>query len=278
MNHRGRPLILVATTALAVATLVTGACSRLTFVRQDFSREEFERTSPEVDVSGKGRNRNAAAAANHLQLAQVRLMSGDVPTAEREANRALQLDPTAADAHTVLAAVAARRGAQAEAGQHYLRATELAPRSGVLANNYGVWLCGQGRAAESLAWFEKATADPRYTTPAIALANSGSCALRAGQEARARRDLRKAIALDPNNAQALGGLAELEFRQGNAFEARAFSERRLAAAPADLGALQLASQIEEKLGDTAAAARYVQRMRAEFPQTRGSGMGDDGKR
>lgn len=279
MDVRGRPLSLVATTALlVVVVLATSACKRLTFVRQDFSRQDFERVSPEVDVSGKGSSRNAAQALQHLQLAQVRLMGGDYETAAREAQKALKLDPRSADAHTVLAATAAGRGASAEAGAHYLRAAELAPANGAVLNNYGVWLCGQGREAESLAWFDKAVGDPRYGAPAVALANSGTCAVRAGQDARGERDLRRAISLDPRNATALGALAQLEFKRGNAFEARAFSERRLAAAPPDPAALQLASQIEEKLGDTAAAARYVQRMRAEFPQSRGSGMGDDGKR
>jgi type IV pilus assembly protein PilF len=279
MDVRGRPPSLVATTALlVVVVLATGACSRLSFVRQDFTRQDYERVSPEVDVSGNGRGRNAAQALQHLQLAQVRLMGGDYETAEREAQKALKQDPRSADAHTVLAAAAARRGASAQAGAHYLRAAELAPDNGAVLNNYGVWLCGQGREAESLAWFDKALGDSRYGTPALALANSGTCAIRAGQEARGERDLRRAISLDPRNASALGALAQLEFKRGNAFEARAFSERRLAAAPPDPAALQLASQIEEKLGDTAAAARYVQRMRAEFPQSRGSGMGDDGKR
>lgn len=279
MHVRGRPPSLVATTALLVVVmLATGACSRLSFVRQDFTRQDYERVTPEVDVSGKGGNRNAALALQHLQLAQVRLMGGDYETAEREAQKALKLDPKSADAHTMLAATAARRGASEQAGAHYLRAAELAPGNGAVLNNYGVWLCGQGREAESLAWFEKALGDSRYGTPALALANSGTCAIRAGQDARGERDLRRAIGLDPANSTALGGLAQLEFKRGNAFEARAFSERRLAAAPPDPAALQLASQIEEKLGDTAAAARYVQRMRAEFPQSRGSGMGDDGKR
>lgn len=279
MDVRGRPPSLLSTTVLmVVVVLATGACNRLTFVRQDFSRQGYERVSPEVDVSGKGGSRNAALALPHLQLAQVRLVGGDYDTAEREAQKALKLDPKSADAHTVLAATAARRGASAEAGVHYLRAAELAPDNGAVLNNYGVWLCGQGREAESLAWFDKALGDSRYSTPALALANSGTCAVRAGQEARGERDLRRAIGLDPRNATALGALAQLEFKRGNAFEARAFSERRLAAAPPDPAALQLASQIEEKLGDTAAAARYVQRMRAEFPQSRGSGMGDDGKR
>lgn len=278
MDVRGRPLSLTITTMLTVAVLATGACSRVPFVKQDFKRQDFERIAPEVNVRGNGRNNDAVAAARNLELAQMRLMSGDYAAAEKEALKALKLDPKSADAETVLAVSAARRGDTAEAGRRYLRATELAPTNGAVQNNYGVWLCREGREAESLAWFDRAMQDPRYTTPAVALANSGSCAARAGQDARARKDLRRAIELDPGNASALGALAELEFRQGNAFEARAFSERRLSAAPADRSALQLASQIEEKLGDRVAAARYVQRMRAEFPQTQGSGMGDDGKR
>jgi len=278
MDVRGRPLSLTITTVLAVAVLATSACSRMTFVRQDFKRQEYERVSPEVNVSGNAGNKGAVAASKPLELARARLMAGDYAAAEKEALKALKLDPKSVDAETVLAVSAARQGNSAEAGRHYLRAAELAPDNGAVQNNYGVWLCREGRAAESLAWFDRALQDPRYTTPSVALANSGSCAARAGQDDRARRDLRRAVELDPNNATALGALAELEFRQGNAFEARAFSERRLSAAPADPQALQLASQIEEKLGDRAAAARYVQRLRAEFPQSRGSGMGDDGKR
>jgi len=278
MDVRGRPLRLAITTVLTVAVLATGACSRMTFVRQDFKRQDFERTTPVVNVSGNANNKAAVAASKPLELARARLMAGDYAAAEKEALKALKLDPKSVDAETVLAVSAARRGDSAAAGPHYQRAAELAPDNGAVQNNYGVWLCREGRAAESLAWFDRALKDPRYSTPAVALANAGSCAARAGQDERARRDLRRAVELDPNNATALGALAELEFRQGNAFEARAFSERRLAAAPADAQALQLASQIEDKLGDRAAAARYVQRMRAEFPQTRSSGMGDDGKR
>ena len=72
------------------------------------------------------------------------------------------------------------------------------------------------------------------------------------------------LELDPQSVVALGAMAELAYRRGDAFEARAFSQRRLAAGPVDARALQLASQIEQKLGDRAAAERYTRRMRAEF--------------
>ena len=94
--------------------------------------------------------------------------------------------------------------------------------------------------------------------------------MQAGQNARAERDLRAALSLDPDNPVALGALAEREFRRAAPSRPRVL-QRRLAAAPAEPQALLLASQIEEKLGDTAAAARYVQRLRAEFPDAQGSG-------
>jgi len=274
-----RPEVRLLLALLAMLTAASG-CSRLTFVRPSFDRKDFEQVAHEVHVSDKDR-RSEVDVRDRVVLAQKRLVAGDVAGAQREAAAALKQNPNAADAHTLMAAALERGGNAAKAGEHYRRAAELAPASGAALSNYGVWLCGEGRAAESLAWFDKALASPGYATPATALANAGICAVQAGQGDRADRDLRRAIALDPANATALGALAEREYRAGRAFEARAFSERRLAAAPADPHTLMLASQIEEKLGDRAAAARYVQRLRAEFPDAtdaRNSGTGDGGKR
>ena len=262
--------------ALALVLLAT-SCNRLTFVKPDTARRGFERTAPEVSVGATQRSRDVEAAQAHLQLSKVRLLHGDYPSAQSEARQALKLDPTSVDANTLIAVAKERSGDMKGAGTYYQRAVDLAPSRGGPLNNYGTWLCTSGQPAESLAWFDRALADPAYATPSAALANAGSCADQAGQDARAERDLRRAIQLDPNNAVALSALAERELRAGNAFEARAFSERRLAAAPADARSLLLASQIEEKLGDRTAAAKYVQRLRAEFPDTRASGTGDEGK-
>ncbi|KRD39716.1 MULTISPECIES: type IV pilus biogenesis/stability protein PilW [unclassified Lysobacter] len=281
MRLEGRPLwvkwpLLAALIALAAISL--SGCKRLTFVRPNFDKAKYEHTGPDYAVRDDKRTKDASSARTRVQLAQAALRNGDLDGAERDARTALKADPRSVDAITILGAVAERRGDMAGAGQHYKKAVDLAPERGAFLNNYGAWLCASGHAAESLSWFDRALADSAYATPTAALANAGSCAATAGQTQRAERDLRTALALDANNALALGGLARIELQQGNAFEARAFSERRLAAAPADPDALVLASQIEQKLGDTAAAARYVQRLRAEFPDAQGSGTGDDGKR
>ena len=252
---------------LALALLAIG-CSRLTFVKPKLERGKFTQVAPDYEVRESKGERRQRSAATALALAEQRLHAGDLAEAERQARAAAAADPASADAHTLLAVIASQRGDAARAGDEYARAMRLAPTRGATLNNYAAWLCGNGQAAESLPLFERALADPAYPTPVAALANAGACALAAGQPARADRDLRRALQLDPTNLVALAALAQNEYRAGRYLEARAVSERRLAAAPASPEVLQLASQIEEKLGDTAAAARYVQRLRAEFPALR----------
>lgn len=254
---------------IAVSMVLASACSRLTFIKPDLSRKGSENeVAPPVDLRPDRTDRRssqAASARSHLNASQKYLQAGDDANAEQEARKALKADPKSSDAHTLLAVIEGRRGKAAKAGDHYHRAAELAPANGLALNNYGAWLCGSGRTAESLAWFDRALQDPGYTTPASALANGGSCALKAGQAGRAERDSRAALQLDPENPVALVTMAESAFRASRFFEARAFSERRLAASPPDAAALQLASQIEMKLGDATAADRYVRRLRAQFP-------------
>ena len=265
---------------ILLVVAVASGCSEKGYLRTSFSNQRgFHRTAQDVEASEKNRGKSNDVHRDLMEIQQY-LAAGEFAIAKREASAVLKKDPNSADGHTYLAVALDNSGDQAGAGKHYLRAVELAPNSGPALGNYGVWLCEQGRAAESLTWFDRAMAIPGYGNQPMVLANAGVCAGKAGEQERADRDLRRAIVLDPANAAALGALAEREFRAGNAFEARAFSERRLAAAPADPRALMLASQIEEKLGDRAAAARYVARLNAEFPdasEARSSSTGDGGR-
>lgn len=262
MRPEGRVAVYVF--AAAALALVAG-CSRVTLLRQDTSRGDFRRTAPEVEIKRDDARRTGAESL--VQVAQARLLTGDARGALDAAQRAVKQDPTSAEAHSLLALGMESLGRVREAGAHHRRAAELAPARGALLNNYGAWLCGNERIAESFAWFERAWTSAGYSTPDAALANAGTCALQAGDRVRASGWLRQAIGIAPTNAAALRALAEIALHEGRALEARAFIERRLAAAPADADSLLLASQIEKELGDMAASTRYVHRMRAEFPRT-----------
>lgn len=267
--------------ALVVVAAATGCGRDKGYVRTSLDTQRgFQRTAAEVHVSEKGRGNSAELKRELIEIQEL-LGKREFAAAKRSASAVVKRDPGSIDGHTYLAVALENTGDAGAAGSHYLRAAELAPGNGAALSNYGAWLCGQGRADESLAWFDRAIALPGYGNKAMAVANAGVCAARAGQDARADRDLRRALALDPVNTVALGALARRELQAGRAFEARAFSERRLAAAPADAQALLLASQIEHKLGDMAAAARYVERLNAEFPdalEARNSATGEGGSR
>lgn len=267
------PMLRTAAVVL-VATLCAAACSRLTFIRPDASGGKYEKISPDYDLRDSAATTRRLGVAEHIGMAQSRLLGNDLAGAEKEARAALKSDPGSADAYTLLAVITDRRGNAADAGGYYAKAAELAPTQGAVLNNYGAWLCGNGRAAESLPWFQRALTDQGYRQAASAQGNAGACALRAGQTAGVDANLRAALAADPENANALGAMADYQYRMGAWLDARAFSQRRLAAAPATAEALQLASRIEDKLGDRTAATRYEQRLRTEFPQARATLTGD----
>lgn len=246
-------------------TLAATACSRLTFVKPNMERKDFDRVAPEYHVREDKAAKQRLMASERLVLAEQRYRVGDYAQAADEARKALKANPSSVDAYTLLGLVADAQGRAQQAGQHFRKAAELAPAKGTVLNNYGAWLCANGSPAEGLVWIDRALADPSYPTRGAALANAGGCARKAGQYERAERDLRRALQLDENNAYALAEMAESEYRNGRFFEARAFCERRLGAAPADRRTLELAAMIEEQLGDMDAAKRYRLRLGAEFP-------------
>lgn len=264
-----RPDVLLLVVACLVAMT---ACSRLTFVRPDTSPKGFKQVAPEY--SFRSDPSAASLVRQHLVVAEQRLQDGRFDEAEKQARMALRKSDRSADAHTMLALIESARGRSAQAGGYYAKAAELAPEQGVALNNYGAWLCDNGRQAESVAFFDRAIADPAYDRRVSAMANAGACLVSAGQLEQADRYLRPALETSPDNVVALAALAELQYRNGHFLEARAFSQRRLEAGAATPAALLLASQIEDKLGDTRAATRYVQQLAAEFPQ---AGAADTGE-
>ncbi len=262
------PLHSTATLLFAGCMLATTACSKLeklSIVRPTAERGDYTQVAPTYDVSDRGRKAAPAAAGQLLASATQSYQAGQLQQAEQQAQRALQAKAPAGDVHTLLALIASAGGDSTGAGSHYQQALAVAPGNGSYANNYGTWLCENSRAAESLDWFDKALADPTYSSRTSALANAGICAQKAGQAVRAESNWRQALAFDPEVIPALSGMARLQYDQGRYLDARAFAERWLATAPNDAFALQLAAQIEQKLGDNAAAQRYLLRSQSISP-------------
>ncbi len=236
-----------------------------------------------VDGTPKARevDRDAKESAIlQVKLGQGYLTEGELETARDKLQRALELDPTSVDAHTLMAVLNERINRPQVAEKFYRRAAELKPEDGSVNNNYGAFLCASGRFDEAEPYFLRALDDAFYRTPAVAYANAGMCALKAGNTERAELYLRQAIELQPDNRSALFELARISFSRGqrsDLMRARAFLQRYEAtSAEIDPEALDLGARIEDGMGDAAAAAEYRRRLVSEFPQYTPAAASSDG--
>lgn len=219
--------------------------------------------SPSASSAGSRKQ----AADTNVQLGQGYLAQGRLDLARDKLQKALELDPRSVAGHTVSAVLFEQVGDGERARMHYRRASELAPESGDVLNNYAVFLCKHGEYPEADRLFARALADAFYKTPAVAYANRGACALSAGEVEAAEQHLREAVRIAPDMPDALYGLARTTFARGDFMRARAFVQRYEATGHAGADGLLLAYEIERKLGNVRAANEYRQRVLAQFPDS-----------
>lgn len=243
-----RPLAVPA--AVAVALLMLGGCV----------------------TSTPGRSTSAPsgtdAAQYNMQLGISYLRQDNLEAAKEKLERAIDQDPGLATAHAALGLVYERLEDLDGAEQQYRRAASLAPNDPNAQNALGVFLCARrDRPEEGLKVLDRALAVPlsqKNINRAFLLTNAGTCAKRSDLP-RAEAYLRRALAEDPQFADALLQLADVNLAQDNALGARAFLERHLAVGGPSAAALLLGFRIESRLGDVAAADRYAEKLRGGFP-------------
>ena len=148
----------------------------------------------------------ASTASDHpgvrSGLGELALAENNALLGQQEFERAVQLDPTLADAHLGLSRVALLAGDLEQAKSHANRALELDPyllKDGRLQRGIVLWRLGQ--LDEAVTELEKAkTEDPRSTTTPITL---GAVMLEKGDLAGAESNLGLALSNEPSNHEAL---------------------------------------------------------------------------
>ena len=215
----------------------------------------------------KSGNPKTDAARVHTELGQQYLANGDLQGALEKLSKALQFDPDYVPAQTVIAVFYERIDNLPEAERHYRRAAELAPKQGDLNNNLAQFLCRIDQMEEAKTYFAKALQDPFYKTPDVAWSNEGLCQQRHADLTGAEASYRQAVALNPSNALALLQLAQVLYKQGDAFHARAFLQRYDALRVDTPESLRLGHDIELNLGNVEASRNYTRRLQSQFPDS-----------
>ena len=237
-------------------------------------------------VSGSGSGRAELATSSdqsasqnraliRLQLAVEYYEQGQMESALDDIKLALQADPGLADAYGVRALIYMRMGEVALAEDNFLRALSLAPHNPDLSNNYGSFLCQNGRAPQSIAYFDAALANRAYSSPGNALNNAGSCSLKMKDFANAERYLLRALEVTPALVATNANLARLyhergDNAQGDDVRAGQFIDRLGQSAKMDgltAGVVWLAVKVQHRLGDGGAQAQWVAQLRRHHSAT-----------
>jgi type IV pilus assembly protein PilF len=242
--------------ACALSACVTETAGGLPNVKPDL--HEAARINTQLGTGYTHEALNASDLGTRRKLLEVAL---------DKLQKAISQDDDYAPAHAALAYVYALRGDNDNADAEYRRALRLAPDDPDTRNNYGVFLCGQGKTAEAERNFMRAAKNPDYTTPAAAWTNAGVCARKAGDLARAESDFRQALEADPGFADALAEMAAISFQQHNYLATRAFLERYQRVAKPSAGLLALGARAERALGNESAARQYEIKLVRNFPDS-----------
>lgn len=197
------------------------------------------------------------AAMQHLRAAAAALEANDLPNAQLAARAALQLAPQSADAYVVMGLIEFRRGETELARDIFRRATELNPRYGNAWHNLAGAHEALGEHAEAVEAAFRALELARVV-PFDAWYNLGVRAHRAGRLTRAGEAFERALALRPDDPNALNNLAIVRDAEHRPVEARALAARLVSIAPGSLIAAHTFAAIWSKATDPSDLVRALE--------------------
>jgi len=215
----------------------------------------------------------------HTELAGEYYARGQMGVAIEELAEALRSDPNYAPAYNVLGLVYMELREDVLAQQNFERALKIEPNNSDTHNNYGWFLCQRkrGQTDQAIQHFMAALKNPLYTTPEKSYTNAALCSQSNGDSKSAEEFFKKALLLKPSYPQALLGLAEIYFKNGDSNSARTNITRYMQIATPTAESLWLGIRIERKGGDHNVEASYTLQLRKRFPNSKEAMALRDGK-
>jgi len=207
------------------------------------------------------------AAEINTQLGREYMQRNQDEVALEKLKKAISMDNNYAPAHTMIAVLYEKLGEENLAEKNYYEAVRIAPGNGDVNNNYGAYLCRNGKGQDAERYFLKALDDPFYKTPAVAMANAGACQLKLGNVDKAETYLRKSLGYDAKFPDALLAMASISVSRKDYLRGRAFLQRYESAGPRSAESLMLGYRIEHQLGNATGAKHYADSLLDYFPQS-----------
>lgn len=220
-------------------------------------------TVNEADEMTKKEVIRAAEARITLGLSYIN--AGDMVKARENLELAAQYAPDYYRSQTSLAYYYQQVDENALAEKAYKRALRSSSKNGNVLNNYGVFLCENGRYEEAQHAFSQAIEQPYYYLVSTSYENAAMCALSSGDEVTAKMYFERSLAHDPNRVRSTLQLAKLNIDEGN------YSEPRIALFKFNKKygytpvSLSLLIELEKKAGNAHLVNKYANILKKEYP-------------
>lgn len=254
-SFRMKPVLI-----LSLVLFVSACASRHLDTRADDSAVSAEK----LDLQKR--------ASIRMQLAVGYYQQGQHKVALEEIRQALLIYPDMADAYAVRAVIFMDIGEKQLAEDNFLQALKLSPGNVDVENNYGWFLCQNGREKQGLAYLDRVLNNPAYTNPGKTFNNAGLCSLKMKDPTRAERYFIEGFKQDPANPGINANLAKIFYDRGEYSQARFYINRVIKFDVLTADVLWLAIKIEKRLGDEAAMSGYATQLRRRYPGSREFGL------
>ncbi len=222
---------------------------------------------PSTTMTNSSNTSDAKAAEINAQLGAHYLHRGELQAAKDKLDKALVQNPQSPMANNVMAALYLELKQFDKAEFHFERAVKLAPEYSEAQNNYGVFLCGQGRYRDSEIQFLAAIDNPLYVEAAGAYENAGVCVQKIPDIDKAATYFKKALQLDPYMPKSLLQLGNISYDKNDLEQAQNYLRRYKLIARHGPQSLYLGIKIAHKMGDQDAFSSYRLQLRSRYPDS-----------
>ncbi|MCK5924560.1 MAG: type IV pilus biogenesis/stability protein PilW [Methylococcales bacterium] len=204
----------------------------------------------------------------HLKMGVRYLEMGQLEIAKNKLEKSVDFDSNNSEAHNALAVLYERIKRIKDAEYHYKKSVSNDGEKPQSRNNYGRFLCEQGRYEDGLKHLSIAFNMPLNSRKWFAFTNAGFCYLKQNNMEKAESHFRQALKVNPNYPPALLEMQKMSYRFHKFMSARAFLQRYLSVSPPSSTSLWYAYRTELGLKNNAEALKYKNTLLLQFPDSK----------
>ncbi|MDP3813559.1 type IV pilus biogenesis/stability protein PilW [Pseudomonas sp.] len=219
-----------------------------------------------VDPMKTDKGRDEARDA-YTQLGLGYLQRGATERAKVPLKKALELDPSNADAHAALALVFQIEMEPKLADEHYRKALSQRGGDARLLNNYGSFLFEQKRYDEAFERYQQAAQDNLYPERSRVFENLGLTSLKLQQRDQAKTYFERSLRLNSRQPRALLEMAVLSYEDKDYVPARSYYESYKALSEQNARSLLLGTRLARIFEDRDNAASLGLQLKRLYPGT-----------